>query len=277
MSSARFAVRPFPARAVPGLADRPGKEKQMTGRSTEQAGAPGVRSGTQLSSQGGTTMTGETISATTIINAPAEAIFAVLADPAKHAAIDGTGWVREPLDGQPLTAAGQKKKKSGPRLPPPATPIPIPPVCRRSSEQLAGSPRRTGHRVTGQQASESLPLAWPGRAAAYVVAGAARARRCPGSGRLAGPPAARTPPPTPPRPASPTRPGRRPPTSRSPSSTCSATKTSPTPCAPARPAYPSSSTFTPAPRTNPTSSPSTPPKKKHLSLTGGCRAASPDK
>ena len=52
-------------------------------------------------------MTDETISATTIINAPAEAIFAVLTDPAKHAAIDGTGWVREPLDGQPLTAAGQ--------------------------------------------------------------------------------------------------------------------------------------------------------------------------
>ena len=107
MSCARFTVRPFPARAVPDLADRPGKEKQMTGSSTKQAGAPGVRSGTQLSSQGGTTMTDETISATTIINAPAEAIFAVLADPAKHAAIDGTGWVREPLDGQPLTAAGQ--------------------------------------------------------------------------------------------------------------------------------------------------------------------------
>jgi len=52
-------------------------------------------------------MTDETISATTIINAPAEAIFAVLADPAKHAAIDGTGWVREPLDSQHLTAAGQ--------------------------------------------------------------------------------------------------------------------------------------------------------------------------
>ena len=34
-------------------------------------------------------MTDETISATTIINAPAEAIFAVLADSAKHAAIDG--------------------------------------------------------------------------------------------------------------------------------------------------------------------------------------------
>jgi len=52
-------------------------------------------------------MADETISATTIINAPAEAVFAVLADPARHAAIDGTGWVREPLDGQPLTAAGQ--------------------------------------------------------------------------------------------------------------------------------------------------------------------------
>ena len=52
-------------------------------------------------------MTGKTISATTVINAPAEAIFTVLADPAKHAAIDGTGWVREPLDSQPLTEAGQ--------------------------------------------------------------------------------------------------------------------------------------------------------------------------
>jgi len=49
----------------------------------------------------------EAISATTIINAPAEAIFAVLADPAKHAVIDGTGWVREPLDSQHLTEAGQ--------------------------------------------------------------------------------------------------------------------------------------------------------------------------
>jgi uncharacterized protein YndB with AHSA1/START domain len=52
-------------------------------------------------------MADETVSATTIINAPAEAIFAVLADPARHAAIDGTGWVCESLDGQPLTAAGQ--------------------------------------------------------------------------------------------------------------------------------------------------------------------------
>jgi uncharacterized protein YndB with AHSA1/START domain len=52
-------------------------------------------------------MPDETVSATTIINAPAEAIFAVLADPGSHAAIDGTGWVREPIDKQPLTAAGQ--------------------------------------------------------------------------------------------------------------------------------------------------------------------------
>lgn len=52
-------------------------------------------------------MADDRISATTIINAPAEAIFAVLADPAKHAAIDGTGWVREALDAKPLTAAGQ--------------------------------------------------------------------------------------------------------------------------------------------------------------------------
>lgn len=49
----------------------------------------------------------ETRSATTTINAPAEAIFTVLADPAKHAEIDGTGWVRESLDSQRLTAAGQ--------------------------------------------------------------------------------------------------------------------------------------------------------------------------
>ncbi len=52
-------------------------------------------------------MADESVSATTIIDAPAEVIFAVLADPAKHAAIDGTGRVREPRDSQPLAAAGQ--------------------------------------------------------------------------------------------------------------------------------------------------------------------------
>ena len=52
-------------------------------------------------------MTDDRVSATTVIDAPPEAIFAILADPAKHAAIDGTGWVRESLDSRPLTAAGQ--------------------------------------------------------------------------------------------------------------------------------------------------------------------------
>jgi uncharacterized protein YndB with AHSA1/START domain len=52
-------------------------------------------------------MAADSVSATTVINAPAEAIFAVLTDPAKHAAIDGTGWVCETVDSKPLTAAGQ--------------------------------------------------------------------------------------------------------------------------------------------------------------------------
>src|SRR3954468_19101926 len=52
-------------------------------------------------------MADDSVSATTVIHAAAEAIFAVLTDPAKHAAIDGTGWVCETVDGKPLTAAGQ--------------------------------------------------------------------------------------------------------------------------------------------------------------------------
>ena len=35
-------------------------------------------------------MAEDRVSATTVVNAPAEAIFAALADPAKHAASDGT-------------------------------------------------------------------------------------------------------------------------------------------------------------------------------------------
>jgi hypothetical protein len=49
----------------------------------------------------------ETVSASITIKASADAIFAVLADPAKHAAIDGTGWVRDPLDRQRVKASGQ--------------------------------------------------------------------------------------------------------------------------------------------------------------------------
>ncbi|MDP9092446.1 MAG: polyketide cyclase [Actinomycetota bacterium] len=52
-------------------------------------------------------MDDDSVSATRVINAPAEAVFAVLADPARHAAIDGTGWVRESPDSVPLAAAGQ--------------------------------------------------------------------------------------------------------------------------------------------------------------------------
>jgi hypothetical protein len=52
-------------------------------------------------------MAHDSVSATALIDAPADVIFGVLADPAKHAAIDGTGWVCENLGTEPLTAAGQ--------------------------------------------------------------------------------------------------------------------------------------------------------------------------
>ncbi|MFN2569241.1 MAG: polyketide cyclase [Candidatus Dormibacteria bacterium] len=54
-----------------------------------------------------TALASETVSASIIIKAAADAIFAVLADPAKHAAIDGTGWVCDPIDRQALAASGQ--------------------------------------------------------------------------------------------------------------------------------------------------------------------------
>jgi hypothetical protein len=52
-------------------------------------------------------MTDEHINAVTTVNAPAEVVFDVLADPSTHQEIDGTGWVREPLDPQRLTELGQ--------------------------------------------------------------------------------------------------------------------------------------------------------------------------
>ena len=52
-------------------------------------------------------MTEEKMSATMSIDAPPETVFDVLADPTTHAAIDGTGWVRESRDGKALTGAGQ--------------------------------------------------------------------------------------------------------------------------------------------------------------------------
>ena len=49
----------------------------------------------------------ETVQASMIIAAPAEVVFAVLADPASHPGIDGTGWVSEALDTAPLAGSGQ--------------------------------------------------------------------------------------------------------------------------------------------------------------------------
>lgn len=52
-------------------------------------------------------MSEDQIHATTTVDAPAETVFDVLADPSTHQEIDGTGWVRESLDGTPLTGTGQ--------------------------------------------------------------------------------------------------------------------------------------------------------------------------
>jgi hypothetical protein len=49
----------------------------------------------------------ERMTATTTIEAARDAVFAVLADPTAHPAIDGTGWVRDSLDSSPLTETGQ--------------------------------------------------------------------------------------------------------------------------------------------------------------------------
>jgi len=49
----------------------------------------------------------ENMSVTLTVAVPAARVFAVLADPTAHAAIDGTGWVQEPADRAPLTEMGQ--------------------------------------------------------------------------------------------------------------------------------------------------------------------------
>src|SRR6266516_6394611 len=53
------------------------------------------------------TVNQEKVTATLTVAAPATRIFAVLADPTTHAAIDGTGWVQEAADRVPLTEVGQ--------------------------------------------------------------------------------------------------------------------------------------------------------------------------
>ncbi|MDX3109105.1 SRPBCC family protein [Nonomuraea angiospora] len=49
----------------------------------------------------------ENVSASLTVAVPAARVFAVLADPAAHAAIDGTGWVQEAVNRAPLTEVGQ--------------------------------------------------------------------------------------------------------------------------------------------------------------------------
>jgi uncharacterized protein YndB with AHSA1/START domain len=49
----------------------------------------------------------DNVSATLTFSVPAARVFAVLADPKTHAAIDGTGWVQESADRAPLTEVGQ--------------------------------------------------------------------------------------------------------------------------------------------------------------------------
>ena len=52
-------------------------------------------------------MAEENVSATLTVAEPVARVFAVLADPTTHPAIDGTGWVREAVDRAPLTEVGQ--------------------------------------------------------------------------------------------------------------------------------------------------------------------------
>lgn len=49
-------------------------------------------------------MTTESISERRTVNAPADRIFALLADPAKHQDIEPTDWVRDAIEPKPLTA-----------------------------------------------------------------------------------------------------------------------------------------------------------------------------
>jgi uncharacterized protein YndB with AHSA1/START domain len=52
-------------------------------------------------------MAADHVTATSTIDAAPEAVFAALADPGTHAAIDGTGWVRASKAEDRITAAGQ--------------------------------------------------------------------------------------------------------------------------------------------------------------------------
>ena len=49
----------------------------------------------------------ETLIVETVVDAEPASVFAVLADPANHPAIDGTGWLRDSLDPGAVTENGQ--------------------------------------------------------------------------------------------------------------------------------------------------------------------------
>jgi hypothetical protein len=52
-------------------------------------------------------MSDDKMYAKSTVNAPAQTVFDVLADPTTHPAIDGTGWVDQPVDDDRLRKTGQ--------------------------------------------------------------------------------------------------------------------------------------------------------------------------
>lgn len=52
-------------------------------------------------------MSEDIISVSATVNAPVEVVFGVLSDPTTHEAIDGTGWVRQPMKPKQLSEVGQ--------------------------------------------------------------------------------------------------------------------------------------------------------------------------
>ena len=53
-------------------------------------------------------MSDRSVTVERVIDAPPEEIFAIVADPARHPDIDGSGTVKGTTDGRPITAVGQK-------------------------------------------------------------------------------------------------------------------------------------------------------------------------
>lgn len=99
----------------------------------------------------------ENVSATLTIAVPAARVFAVLADPAAHSAIDGTGWVQEPVDRAPLTEVGQ--------------------IFRMGMYH-------PGHPDGGYQTANKVHVLGPPRAIGWLTGYGPKGRRSPGVRRL---------------------------------------------------------------------------------------------